>query len=1054
MVTESIATTYAGARVPRLVNREDILERIADAVRDPSGQTYVFYIEAPGGTGKTFLAREVLRGCRKWEWAAPNLLAARNEVDLYHHQTHSREGFMAALVEALAAGPGYFVAYEEQRQHLQEVKYDLRGAVSELREHRRLLSERFLDDFEELGGQKRVVVVLDTVEKLVYETDRVQQALGLSEEEFSVRPWLLKEWLPQMHNAVILICGRPSERFAADLRTALKEHPDVQFGEPELGNFTEKDTLDYFDAVRETAEKDSNERALRRLGTILPETRQVVHYLTEGHPITLALMIDYYLVTGRLLPEVKVSLAASRGKTPEELKRIRDKVKADVVRQFQEIGRPADETILALAWAPKGVDAELLARISGMSEEEACEILKVLADPTAGLSFIKIRPADKHAFLQDEMYALMKEHVLDKLPEARADEVYGEILAYYEEKIRAGREKVQRLGRLERGKITPDGRVITVAAPSGPADPRALVIAKAELDDLLVEHVYYQLQDNPTTGFETYCEYAEEAVTSNDDNLDMQLRDEILAFVRKAFGDGQAEVRGLQRGDVERYAASLWVWRNVYASKPREAYKIARYLRKKEAEFMDEGGPLTWADLNVSEGWAAAFLGSDLEKTESQLRETIQILLKLLPESEFERRRRDVLLAKAYNVLGYLVRVRGRFQAACDAYRRALPLWRDLEREADHAETLNNLSWATAEAGDFDRALRYCKDGLDLREKLEHRYLLALSYNTLGLISIKNDQPGPGQAHCGRALAIFRDMKSPRGIGLTCTALAEAHRRHADATDVYFPSEKVKQLRLAEEFALQAVQIFRDEVPEQLRLVEALNELGCVYRNWAKLWPEYHEEQDPDQAELRENGIVALKKAARLAADELPYRQVDALVNLAWLHFYVKEPEQAVDVLSEADKIMPQEYYITTEGGVPKVEDAIIFLWAQMGKAQLLRGQIALQEYLDKPSVKGKVRDEALVREIAKHFMLTLAYTELFAEDFRDMRRAKDTMYDALRGINLKELQALYEGVDSTAQAYHLECRPRTDSQPARPRMRNFLEEYFGTPEEYGGIAP
>ena len=48
MATNDIAFAYAGARVTRLVNREEILDWIGRAVRDPSRKTHVFYIEAGG----------------------------------------------------------------------------------------------------------------------------------------------------------------------------------------------------------------------------------------------------------------------------------------------------------------------------------------------------------------------------------------------------------------------------------------------------------------------------------------------------------------------------------------------------------------------------------------------------------------------------------------------------------------------------------------------------------------------------------------------------------------------------------------------------------------------------------------------------------------------------------------------------------------------------------------------------------------------------------------------------------------------------------------------
>jgi tetratricopeptide (TPR) repeat protein len=779
------------------------------------------------------------------------------------------------------------------------------------------------------------------------------------------------------------------------------------------------------------------------------EARRVIHYLTEGRPIRLALMIDYYLITGQLVPEVKTTLDELQEKSPEELDAIREKVEAAILSQFQELGRPADDAIRALAWAPKGMDAALLSRVAGLERDEALQVLEALADPTAGLSFVKIRRPDRRAFLQDEMYALMRKHVLDHLPEAYADDVYQDILAYYTDRIEEARARVERLGRRERGLIQPDGRVVTVAAPGGPEDPAALVDAKAQLDNLLVEETYYRLQADPVDGFETYCEYAEEAVTLNDDSLDMQLRDEILGFVRRTFKEGRTEVQGLKRGDVERHAAVHWVWRNLYSANAPEAYRITQYLRTEETGFVKEGGSLTKADLTVAEGWAAAFLGTDLAGTETRLENAIEILGGLSPRSSFEQKQCDILLAKACNTLGYLQRVQGRFQDACESYRRALPLWRLLEREADHAETLNNLAYALAEVGNFGRALRYCQDGLKLREQLGHRYLLALSYNTLGLIAIKSDQPHRGRVHSERALAIFRDLELPRGMGLAYTVLAEAHRRSTDTQDVYFPAEKAERLRFAEGFAALAVDIFRREVPEKLRLVEAQNELGCIYRNWARLWPEHHEESDPSREKLTENGIAALKEAAQLAECAFPYRQVDALVNLAWLYYYVGQPDRALEILNQAKAALSPGYCITKQRGLPQREDRVAFLWTQLGKAHLLQGEIALQRYEDQPSAKGEVRDEALWQNVAKHFTLALAYSELFADDYRGMRGAKNTMYEALRGMNPNELRALYEGVAQTAQEYHLEHCSGSNGQPARPRMRSFLEEYFGAPEEF-----
>jgi len=1037
MEKREILTKYPGARVTRLVNRKDILDEIREAVRDRSGKTYVFYITASGGTGKTFLAREVLRCCREdEEWAVPDLLVAKEEVDFYHHQTHSQEGFMIALLEALGPGPGFFGAYREQYENLKKVKYDLRGALSELRREQERLVEAFLEGFAEMTGQRRPVIVLDTVERLVHLPDRLQEALGLEwGGEFGVWDWLFNTWLPNLRNCVVLICGRPREQFTADLRRALQDHDHIRLVEHTLEDFQEEDeTLDYFRAVEEQAKKEGDGEALRRLESIPEETRRVIHHLAGGHPITLALIIDYFLVTGRLIEAAKTPLEEARRKSDAELRELRDQVEADVVRLLQEMGRPADEAIRAMAWAPKGMDAELLARMIGIEEGEA----KVLLQALAGLSFVKIRPANQRAFLHDEMYALMEKHVLGPLPQKHGQEVRGIILDYYEQKIEEARAEVARLGQMEREEITLDWLGIEITAPGPPRDPAALLDAQNHLYDLLVEELYYRLQRDPLSGFAAYCEYSEEAFLAYDASLDMRLRDELFDFVNKVFKKQEVS-RGLKRGFVEADAAMRWIRRYVYGGQYDRASTVIDSLRTSHRDLLDRGGPLAWAALDVWAGWVAAYRGEELDQAEKNLQEAIERLRRFQPKEDFEKHRRQLLLTRAHNTLGYLLRVQGRYGEARDVYRASLPFWRGLKLEAEHANTLNNLAWAEAEAGNLGRAKRYCQDGLKLRQKLSHRYPWALSLNTFGLIEVKDDQPHRGRVHCGQALVIFRDLGMPRGIGLAYIALAEAYRRCADTPEVYSPPQKAQLLGIAADLADQAVEIFRHEVLEPLRLVEALLELGCVYRNLARLRCEHPKAVGDSLEDLIQKAEDALRETAELAADSFPYRQVDALVNLAWLYFWVEMEESKVEqVLEEALAPIPEEYYFT-KGGPPAVERPNTTFWVQMGKAELLRGLLALKAYRSEPRMPGGVRDEGLWKQVTEHFALALAYDNLFAEAFRDLRRAKDTMYENLNGINVEELRALYRVVDETAQKYQFE-KP--------PAMLTFLEDYFGRPEE------
>ncbi len=1045
MVDKDIVTAYAGARVTRLVNRTDILDEVEQAIRDTSGKTYVLYLEADGGMGKTFLAREVLRRCRKGgEWARPDLLAARHEVDFYHHQARSIDGFMAALVDALRPGSGYFDAYYEQRRRLQEAKAHTYSALNDLLSASAEMKTSFLEGCEALGEEKRLVLVLDTAEKLSYETDHVQKRLGLGQEAMGVRPWLLTRWLPKMRNSVILICGRPRKRpyetFMADLQKAA----GAGFRAPVMRDFDFEETLQYLEAVRETAKKDRNALAVQRLDSISDDSRRVIYTLTGGRPITLALIIDYYLATARLLPEVKITADEADALSKEEVDVRRERVKGEVVRLLRETGRGADETIINLAWAPMGMDAELLSRVSGMTSDKAADVLKMLANPRSGLSFIKVRQPDSRVFLHDEMYALMQEHVLETMPK-RARGVYQAIIEYYSEKILAQETRVRELLVKQHSSTTSSGRS---------TDAQELAAALGLLDDLRVEEVFYRLRLNPLSGFHQYAEYAQAAVTSRNDSLDMQLRDQIFAFVQDNF-KGQSELGGLRRDVIERDSALRWGWRAVYAHELDEAKALIHHMREVDPDFLgtDADASLAWAELDIIEGWADAFLGKEHPPAEKSLRKALYVLQHLVTDSEFEDRQRKVLLAQAYFALGYLLRAQGRYQAAAENYRSALPLWRELKREADHAEVLNNLGFAQAEAGKFLRALRYTQDGLDMRVKLSYRYPIALSLNTLGLVEVKNDQPHRGRVHCEQALAIFRDLEMPRGIGLALTALAEAHRRRAELENLYSVEQRIADLSEASKHAQQAVDIFRRQVSEPLRLVDALIELGCAYRNWALLISPTEAGHDLIREGLISRAKTALEEAAEAAGSTFNSRQVDAFVNLASLYYRAGcEDERVEESLRSAEAVIPQGYCIFEGKGLPHVEDPITPLWVQLSKIHTLRGEMAMRDY-NKAAPPGTrpVRDEGLLSRVSEHFTLSLAYAELFADDYRELRRAKDTIYRQFHGANVAEFHVIYHGVRATALKYDLESRPATVQGPARPRMRYFLEENFGPLAELKG---
>jgi tetratricopeptide (TPR) repeat protein len=1027
MEVPELLAEYAGALVTSdVINREDLLEAIRQAIHGEG--THIFYLRGDGGIGKTCLLRAVLRRCQPGgPWYRERLLAPPPEklVDLYHTIHHTREGLAHALRHSLPAPDGDFARFDEAYDQWEQGKWALAGMLRELSTLQERIGEAFVEAINELADQGyRPILALDTAERLLYGEDEIQRRLGLEPERTEALKWLL-DILPRLRNTVVLIAGRPEPaRLKEDLQAL-----GAQVWEP--GPFGLEETKVYFDAVAERARELGWEEMAHQIASIPDEMREVIHHYTGGRPILLALMIDYLLVADALLPQVKEPVEEVRKRTPEELESIRAEVERELVRFWMETGREADQAIRALAWAPKGMDAELLARVLELRKDGRwdTETAQAWLDAIRDLSFVKIRPADGRVFLHDEMYALFQKYVLSGASTEERGRVCCAILQYYEDKILRKRQEVR--DRSHPGKSArPE---VTLGMPQPPADPVALARATAELWRLMAEEVYYRLQRDPVDGFQTYQSYARESYWSYEDTLERLLYSEVLEFLQTHEGE---TFDGLPRAMVEVALGGVRrVERLGRENRFAEAVNLAERIYAESSDLLSRAGLLS-IQLRILEAEALTYLGKDMRRAEQILREAIQHLEAVSPGSGFERWQRDVLLAEAQNVLGYCYRNMGWFHRAVEAYNRAVRRWRRLEQEekdelrqralrAQHANTLNNLGWALAELGRFAQAAQVCEDALEIRVELGPSAPVALTLNTYGMVLVRDDKPHRTRVLSSRALAIFRDLGYPRGVGLCDIALAEALRRMVAIPYLYSPEDGAELLRQALRHADDAVDIFTHQVPERSRLVEALIERGCVYRQWAWLRPLYPSDQDPAQDELARRSEADLRRAIEEAGEDLAYRRLDARVNLAWLYYYIRDHERAQREAGTALSSVPEEYRF--EKGRPDTEHLpYTFYWFLQGKTHLLLGELAWREFAAGNGLE-------FLERCGEHYTLALAYDELFAPDFRDLRRALYRIYQRVRKLNDREFRAFRRGMDGAVVRYHL---------PTPTRMDRALEEW------------
>ncbi len=1053
-----------------IVDRQDLLDQVHAALADPSDVTYVFYITAPGGWGKTRLMEEILYrlqavrpdspidGARTGEWYSPDILAANRPVDLYHMSAHSEEGLVYEIYQTLASAiPGSqrnsFARYLEESQKLQEVKYDLAEVLHEVnRQHERVINA-FISDFNHLREAYRsTVLALDTAETMVYETDRVQQVLGLADEPTGVAAWLLREFLPKVKNAIILLAGRPETPRLAE---ALEKVPNIHLVRYELQPFSEAESLQFIEMMSRAARTSGEEEVARHIESIPEETRRVLHLYSGGQPLLLSLMLDYLAVTDELIPEVNVSLDEARQRTssPRGHLDAQDEIKMAIVRHILETRRPADDVIRMLALTPKGMEPELLARLLTLSSaiapsevDDAQERLDGLKKPR--LSFIKVRPDDNRVFLHDEMYDMLRPAMYDSLSPGMRSRIDQIIEDYTAAKVKAARQHAQEVGAAD---WVPDVRLTRTSGPlvaSRPAvRPEELFQARLELQMRQIDHVFYALRRDIAEGYELYYQFAEEAYKNNDDSTRWLLRDLILRFKDTWFKHASisGNTGGLSETDIERDVGLGWIKPNVVQGKHEVTLKLIAEFRKNCADLVQD--PATGAEIDIWEGWAEIHIGKDLEYAVQLLQQAIAQLSSVIDTSLRSAHYR-YLLGEALTCLAYGYRTQGRFQDAILGYNKALAIWRELNSPAEHANTLNSLAWAEAETGNLGGAIQHCNDGLRIRRWLGRRYTVALSLNTLGLILTRNGQPDRANGYCVQAWDIFRDLGQPRGVGLASIAVAESLRRMIALPYLFPPEQAIEKLHIAGQRAREAVHIFETDILEPMRLVEALNELGCTIREIVRLGRRYQLIEGGESERLTQEAEDTLRRASQEASGRFVYRQVEALVNLAWLRYYIDDPEGAQRVLhgpqSEVLAVIPPEYLIKRGQGISRFANPTTWIWVQLGKANLLLGQIEFDKYkilnraLRDEGVKPEDRQKAWepLTEAGRIWTLSEAYNALYGDKFYNLQVSEDRLYEFLAGLNIYEMAAVRESITQANEAYQLPEELRL--------MQRFMDMRFG----------
>ena len=179
----------------------------------------------------------------------------------------------------------------------------------------------------------------------------------------------------------------------------------------------------------------------------------------------------------------------------------------------------------------------------------------------------------------------------------------------------------------------------------------------------------------------------------------MLLRDELLRFVEDVHKGKLALVKSLTLKDIEADLGTRWIKVSLADEKYEVAWRQITRFREMSSDLLLPG---SYADLNLKiwETWILAYRGQDHQRAWVLLDEILEKVDSLPSDTSLDRWRISFLKAYAMSMQGFLHRIQGRFDDAVKKYLSAVPLWRELNFELEASNTLNNLAWAEAEAGD------------------------------------------------------------------------------------------------------------------------------------------------------------------------------------------------------------------------------------------------------------------------------------------------------------------------------------------------------------------
>ncbi|MCA9942981.1 MAG: ATP-binding protein [Anaerolineales bacterium] len=850
-----------------------------------------------------------------------------------------------------------------------------------------------------------------------------------------------------------------------------------------LEPFGEAETRSFFVTLRDDWQKRPQNNLAQDVADTLDvliddeEQLRLLHLYTGGQPIRLSLYTDI-LIEGRTIPEpLQDSLLQAydrvgSGVETDEMLTARQEIEGEFVRLLFSQPGLRSQILQALVRATRGLKAEQLHFVLDSKPDDKPEawqpdqlrLAEIEAELAAmqSMSLIKQKSGGRTG-LQDEVYRIYAEHMNSTEDNRRAEMVARQQLYLrLRDWADSNRQRVQAqrtayirhdLGRIRQERPS---TILNTHMPKPTAEEelrRNQLLS--DLQDLDLEYLHYNLLLNPDTHFnDTYYSLANKQNRALNVASGAVVQSEVwrllqdkfaFAFVelepRSAISNrGESPAMVLHRA-AQQDDAATWILRFWMTKQYQRAVHFADAVDTAVSHLTNEHERHSWQHTfarSQRHCWrelARIYLGEGIPDAVSRLQIIVSELTQLAQadihtevfpgENGFVGHpaypRLIFTIANCYTVLGNGLTILGDYRDAVAAYGAALKYLRQLPPTDQQASTLNNLAQTLVEMGK-KRAIRVCNEGLQLRLGSGELLPIAGSYNTLGQIMNELHRSRESLQASATAFAIAAEIGDSRTTGLSMMHIAEGLRRLVREDQTLSNTDVDEIYRTAEHAVGQAQEIFMasNARHEAIRVIEINIETGCLYRDWLARTAET---AVPDIWQQRLGRATYFLNSAVKGAQQLGLIrfELDALVNLAWTHYFAHDWDGLAKTLAAADTLFPPDVRLRPDEQPPDTQDKPHFFFQHLSKLHSLNGRIAFDNYFAEDDPASRAAQHHLAHA-AEAYVLSLGYAQLFSPRSVGITAVYDALYDYLKQLDATQLTNFYRYEQQQRTRYRLDA--------------------------------